>query len=120
MGDLSLNFNRKEFACKCGCGFDTVDHGLVVILEDVRRHFEKPIKINSGCRCRAHNEAEGGSNGSQHTKGRAVDFVVSGVNPDLVAVYLARVCFGRYGIGQYNGRTHVDSRTNGPARWDKR
>ena len=25
MGDLSENFSRSEFECKCGCGFATVD-----------------------------------------------------------------------------------------------
>lgn len=25
MGDLTKNFNRFEFACKCGCGFDDIE-----------------------------------------------------------------------------------------------
>ena len=25
MGDLTKNFSRSEFACKCGCGFDDID-----------------------------------------------------------------------------------------------
>jgi len=52
---LSKHFYRDEFACQCGCGFDTVDHELVKILEDVRKTFNAPVHISSGCRCEKHN-----------------------------------------------------------------
>ena len=117
---LSEHFHRKEFECQCGCGFDTVDHELIVVLEDIRKWFDKPIIINSGARCEKHNKEVGGSDNSQHTKGRAVDFVVVGVSENVAAEYLSAKYLHRYGIGRYNGRTHIDTRTNGPARWDKR
>lgn len=120
MGDLSQNFSREEFACKCGCGFDTVDSELLDELETVRAHFRAPVTINSGCRCPDHNKAVGGSNNSQHVYGRAADFVVFGVHADRVAEFLLELHEGRYGIGQYIGRTHLDTRPNGPARWDMR
>ena len=56
MGDISENFSRSEFACRCGCGFATVDVELIKTLEVVRKQFNKPIKINSSCRCEEHNE----------------------------------------------------------------
>ena len=43
------------------------------VLEPLRQHFGKPIRINSGFRCKALNEAVGGAKNSYHTKGRAVD-----------------------------------------------
>ena len=43
------------------------------VLEPLRAHFGKPIRINSGFRCKALNEAVGGAKNSYHTKGRAVD-----------------------------------------------
>ena len=43
------------------------------VLEPLRQHFGKPIKINSGFRCKALNETVGGAKNSYHTKGRAVD-----------------------------------------------
>ena len=43
------------------------------VLEPLRQHFGKPIKINSGFRCKALNEAVGGAKNSYHTKGRAAD-----------------------------------------------
>ena len=29
MGDLTKNISRYEIACKCGCGFDTIDIEVV-------------------------------------------------------------------------------------------
>ena len=46
MGDLSANFNRAEFACKCGCGFDTVDAKLIDYVQQIREYFAVPITIN--------------------------------------------------------------------------
>ena len=43
------------------------------VLEPLRAHFGKPIRINSGFRCKALNDAVGGAKNSYHTKGRAVD-----------------------------------------------
>jgi len=116
MGDLSKHFNRAEFACRCGCGFDTVDSELVRILENVREHFATPVRITSGCRCNEYNERVNGAYKSQHKQGRAADIVLD-VEPDVVADYLAiiRVVGG---VGRYSTFTHVDSRTTDrPARW---
>lgn len=54
------------------------------ILEPVRNHFGKPVRINSGYRGAALNAAVGGSSKSQHCNGEAVDFEIDGLpNPDL-------------------------------------
>jgi len=54
------------------------------ILEPVRKHFGKPVRINSGYRGAALNSAVGGSGKSQHCNGEAVDFEIDGLpNPDL-------------------------------------
>jgi len=124
MTKISEHFDRDEFRCKgenChpsgtgNCGFDTVDVGLVNLLERIRQHFDKPVIINSGCRCMAHNEREGGSRNSQHVKGRAADIVVVGIEPDDVADYAYSIAAG--GVGRYNNFSHIDSRSNGPAGW---
>lgn len=74
MGDLSNNFSRWEFACKCGCGYDDIDIRLVSILQGVRSAIKKSININSGCRCKAHNAATAGSSEiSPHLDGMAAD-----------------------------------------------
>jgi zinc D-Ala-D-Ala carboxypeptidase len=52
------------------------------VLQVVREHFGKPVKINSGYRSPALNKAVGGSSKSQHCNGQAVDFEIMGV-PNL-------------------------------------
>lgn len=120
MGDLSLNFNRKEFQCQCGkCIFDTVDYELIQVLEDIRYHFNKPVIINSGSRCEYHNIDVGGSKNSMHLQGKAADVVVKNIHEDDVYQYLNNKYFNKYGIGRYNGRTHIDVRQK-KSRWDNR
>lgn len=114
----SKYFTRAEFKCSC-CGFAAVDVELLAVLEDVREHFHKPVKINSACRCPAHNKAVGGEDKSQHMFGMAADFVVVGVSPAKVNQYLVGKYPDQYGIGHYRaGWVHLDVR-NGKARWEK-
>jgi uncharacterized protein YcbK (DUF882 family) len=122
MGDLSPNFSTNEFECSCGCGLRKVDPFLVEILEDIRAHFNAPVRINSGCRCRNHNTEVGGEKYSFHLPdssgtSRAADIVVESVLPDAVYIYADKQNWG--GVGRYTGRTHVDV---GPKnrRWDMR
>lgn len=118
MGDLSPHFSRHEFACKDGCGRDSIDYATLRVLEEVREHFGVPVTINSAYRCANHNKAVGGASGSQHLYGRAADIVVQGVKPSVVADWVeSGPLKGRGGVGRYSSFTHVDSRTNGPARW---
>jgi uncharacterized protein YcbK (DUF882 family) len=113
---LSEHFKRSEFACKCGCGFDTVDYELLVVLEDVRGWACGITKILSGCRCNRHNETVGGSVDSQHKLSRAADIVIRTKTPKEVYEYLDERYPNKYGIGSYETFTHIDTRTN-KARW---
>ena len=36
MAKLSKNFDSSEFACKCGCGYDTPDPELIRMLQAAR------------------------------------------------------------------------------------
>lgn len=114
MGDLSEHFSRDEFICKCGCGQNTVDYALVILLEKIRAHFDVPVWITSGSRCRQHNTVVGGSEHSQHIYGRAADIVVDGIPPHLVAELADQL--DAAGVGDYRDFTHVDTR-NGFGRW---
>ena len=111
-------FKRKEFACKCNCGFDTVDFELLSLCNAVRDFEGQPVNISSGCRCELHNTAIGGAPKSQHLFGRAADLLVD--NPLITYEWLCRQYPDRYGFGLYDTFVHVDTRTNGPARWDRR
>lgn len=116
---ISEHFRRSEFACKCGCCFDTVDAVLLQALEDIRNHFNAPVRINSGCRCTDYNLSVGGSWNSQHKFGKASDFEVEGVIPNTVQEYVEWKYPYRNGIGRYDTFTHIDVR-DGHARWDER
>lgn len=109
-------FTRSEFACKCGCGFNTIDYEVVSACHAIREFFDRPVTITSGCRCKPHNKAVGGSDASQHLLGRAVDIVVEGVDARVVQ-NLVDEQLRMPGMGCYEDFTHIDSR-NGKARWD--
>jgi len=116
MGDISKNFSRSEFACKCGCGFATVDVELLRTLEVVRANFGKPIRINSACRCDDYNKRVGGSQGSKHKQGIAADIVVKDIKPYDVYLFLDGFMPNNYGLGTYKTFTHIDTRKL-KARW---
>ncbi|WP_299231692.1 D-Ala-D-Ala carboxypeptidase family metallohydrolase [uncultured Halomonas sp.] len=115
---LSRHFRRAEFACRDGCGFDTVDAQTLEILEAVRVAFGSPVIINSGCRCPAHNAAVGGVPNSQHVLGRAADIRVVGHEPADVYSWIEQR-FPAASLGLYSTFVHVDTRTGGPARWKR-
>lgn len=72
-GDLSQNFSRREFACKCGCGKDDISPELVDICQAIRDYIGVPLCVNSGCRCEKHNAKVGGVKNSYHVQGKAAD-----------------------------------------------
>jgi len=120
VGDLSQNFSRNEWECFCGCGFDTVDFKLIKVLEDLRDNFGGiPLIITDegGCRCPAQNLLSGGSKRSKHMLGRAADIKIKNIPPTLVHRYLVNTYPGELGIGLYKTFVHVDTRSDGPARW---
>lgn len=71
-------FSENEFKCKC-CGELPEDVASNVralvkeVLDPLRERYGKPIRVNSGYRCRHHNQEVGGAVGSQHMKGEAAD-----------------------------------------------
>ena len=80
-------------------------------MEAARIFFAKPIILTSAYRTAAYNKKIGGASGSYHTKGRAIDCYISGVEPSLLAKFFQ--AYGMKGIGcYYDDRfVHVDSRT---------
>ena len=109
------HFQQSEFACKCGCGFDDINHTLVQILEDIRSHFGgNPVFITSGCRCAKHNAEVGGVAGSRHVLGKASDFYIQNVSTRDLLNYCQSLV--NQGILRYtytnstnmNGVVHID------------
>jgi len=93
---LSAHFHLSEFE-KTSTGLpNKVPDALIPklqdlcehVLEPVRAHFGKPVRINSGYRSPAVNKAVGSSPGSDHVKGAAADIEVDGVSNLEVARWI--------------------------------
>ena len=67
------NFRVSEFTCKCGCGLNNLEQGLIDMCQKLRDKLGVPVRVNSGCRCVKHNANVGGVRNSQHLKGVAAD-----------------------------------------------
>ena len=109
------NFTRDEFACKCGCGFDDIDPLLVTTLQRLRDEVQRPVIVNSGCRCKSHNAAVKGSKSSQHLRGKAADIKIDGMTAQEIFDVLRRLYLdGEIYVGYVyaiNGASvHVDVR----------
>lgn len=65
---MAKYFKPKEFACKCGCGFQSMKPSFVEKLDYARGRANVPFVVNSGARCTAHNASEdvGGKENSEH------------------------------------------------------
>lgn len=81
-------FKKSEFTCKCGCGLNNIDLKLVKILEKIREHYNKPLVVTSGCRCKKKNDSlKGSSPNSRHLYGKASDIYVQGVSTNELLQY---------------------------------
>ena len=90
-------------------GNNGVNSNVMGLLNQVARHFGKPIKIISGCRSRKHNTRIRGAKESYHLRCMAADFEVTGVSTSTVYKFAAALP-GRGGVGTYCGSPfmHID------------
>ena len=71
-------YKINEFQCRCGCAMpaevrQNIEALVENVLDPVREAYGKPIYVNSGYRCEAHNRKVGGVPRSQHIVGEAAD-----------------------------------------------
>jgi len=111
-------------ACHC-CGKGGPSIALLILLEDLREHFGRPVTLNCVARCLAHNaNTPNSAKRSEHIvtpennwESDGADIKVKGVTPTKVYGYLkSRPYANLIGLGKYKGFTHVDTRGYG-ARW---
>lgn len=55
---------------------DNLTKLIEIVLDPLREWYGKPIRVNSGYRCKVLNKAVGGSDTSQHRLGEAADITV--------------------------------------------
>lgn len=113
MGDITKNFSRVEFTCKCGCGSDYIKYELVSLLQQIREIVNRPIVVISGVRCKNHNQRVGGAKVSKHLTGEAADIRVNGYTPNQIAKIANNILQNRGGIKAYSNQnfTHIDIRS---------
>lgn len=113
MGNLSENYNHKDFACKCPqCkGEYRIHLGLVGILEMIATHFKKRPRILAGFYCEAYTEKLQHEKLSYHSKGKAVNITLEGV-PAAEVFKFAEKLEGVDGLGFYpeENMVHIDTR----------
>jgi zinc D-Ala-D-Ala carboxypeptidase len=98
---LTANFNLKELTTSDTAirkGLDNTPNETVTanlktlaenILQPVRDHYGKSVKVNSGYRSPEVNASVGGSKTSDHCKGQAADIEITGVANGDLAKYIA-------------------------------
>ena len=108
-----MPIEHHEMDCKCGCGLNNVDEGFLKLLNEAQivtndlMDYYVPFKINSGCRCAAHNEDSGGSKKSAHLDGFAADIAVR-TSRERMAMIRAFQSLGINRIGTGKNFIHID------------
>lgn len=103
------HFKAKEFQCKDKSEYILVAVELLEVLEDIRKHFDAPVKITSGYRTPSWNSKVNGAPNSYHCKGMAADIVVKGHSSQEVAKYADSI-MEQGGVIKYTNFTHIDVR----------
>ena len=99
---LTMNFDLEEFTKSSTAereginntpaeGSDAVENlrDLAVrILQPIRDHFGKPVRLNSGYRGPELNACVGGAKSSQHCSGEAADIEIMGVSNRVLAEWI--------------------------------
>src|SRR5882672_3895445 len=80
-----------------------------------------PLRVTSEYRSPEHNAAVGGTRGSQHLHGNAIDVSLTGLNPDqqkaVVNQFLSDPRVGGFGFYPRSNSIHVDVRQGDRAAW---
>lgn len=106
---LSANFKVSDFKCRDGSDVVLVNPSLVDLLEKIRSHFGRPVKVVSAYRTPKYNRMlKGAAKNSQHMYGNAADIKIDGVSPKEVYDWLNT--WHKGGLGLYPTFTHIDVR----------
>lgn len=115
MGDITKNFDLREFNCKCGCGLNLTPKSFIQEVQNVVDYIGGDYAIiTSGTRCKKHDKSVGGNGKGMHTIGLACDIQISKNGKNFSAFDIAEVAerLNFSGIGIIDDVTcHIDKRT---------
>jgi len=106
---LTKHFDSEEFECP-HCHRQEMDEDFIKKLETIRVTLNKPIRINSGWRCKTYNNSKKvrGKRNSAHLIGKAADIRISSSHDRyLVIDTCIKIGINRIGIGK--NFLHLDS-----------
>lgn len=119
---ISDNFYSTEFDCHCSnCKETLINDELVLLIEEVRKEINTPIKINSGYRCEDYQRQQisdgklDAAKNSQHVLGNAADIVAASWNGSELFEVAKKVGFWCVGVG--HRFIHVDLRRDKERVW---
>jgi len=105
-------FDIHEFDCPC-CKVNKMDRTFLGLLDEARKKANTPFIINSGFRCKKHNDEIDGKPNSSHKLGLAADIKVKNSSAKYkILKSLLEAGFKR--IGVYKTFIHVDLDFNKP------
>jgi len=107
---IAPHFSLREFECRC-CGRVQLSTRLVLLLEELRGQWGRPVVVTSGYRCEARNRQTGGSPASFHMRGQAVDIVVSFLEQRKIADIAHKLGFEEIIPGGRRNYLHLGLKT---------
>ncbi len=105
MGDLTPNFSKEEFLCKC-CAKEGINLYLVNALQELRHKLGVPLFVTSGYRCPHNNKDCGGHPRSWHMAGLAADVYSPDPDVDINTIANAAKTIKAFADGQVKPYLH--------------
>lgn len=117
MGDITKNFSKSDFQCCCVvCREDparpATKSEAINALQDVRDFLGKPLIVNRGVSCPAHNGALGGAGDSRHLPQHAdaIDLACNG-SEEAYRIVRALITLGKFTFIEVSPHhIHIDMR----------
>lgn len=108
------NFERENFACKCGCNVNEIQDELIDVLQEIRSTTGVIMTVSSGYRCKNHPVEKAKAEPGAHTDGTEADIKIRGedafkvtqaafAHPEITAIGVSQAGVVRYlhlGIGK--------------------
>lgn len=103
----SKNFKKHELSCSC-CGEEGVDPQSLMMLQELRDLWGKPLVLSSAYRCKNHKEEKKKVKAGTHNRGIAFD--IKTTPAEQVQLIPLAISLGFKGFGLGKTFLHIDAR----------